>query len=312
MHYIIFRDIIIVTKEQNYVKSFHEGGKSLNIKFHCSEKTNFPKKDQMLRAFSYTEYSIEPHSHDFYEMNIVLGGSGTHQIQDTTLKVRSGDVFVIPPMTVHAYYNTEHLEVYHILLKKELIRKNQKESNSVQGFLQLMEIEPFLRQSGADSLFLHLNQAQLSEIKNEIGYIEDKGCFGKPQFNAIRLHTVWKLIYYLSHLLHEQTVNDKKSPKAKYHAQALDTLEYIHQHFSEKLTIDSLAKNVYLSRSTFLRNFQITCGCSPIRYLNSYRVKKAMEMIEYSDMPKTEIAHFCGFYDLSHMEKSLKQAGYTP
>ena len=84
-------------------------------------------------------------------------------------------------------------------------------------------------------------------------------------------------------------------------------IEYLHQNFSEKITIDGLAERVYLSRSTFIRSFQVFCGCSPIQYLTKYRAKKAMELLENATMSKTEIAHSCGFYDLSHMERMIKK-----
>jgi len=283
----------------------------MNIKFHCDEASNFKRHHSFVRAFTYTEYSIEPHTHDFYEMNIVMGGHGIHQIESSVFSVGIGDVFVIPPMTIHAYYSTEHLEVYHILLKKDFVRNNQDEAMTIPGFLQLMEIEPFLRQNCSESMFLHLNPTELSEIKNEVKFIEENGPFDQEVFSALHIHTTWKILYYLSYLLHKQINGDKKVVLTKYKQQILDTLEYLHQHFSEKITIDGLAERVYLSRSTFIRSFQVFCGCSPIEYLNQYRIKKATELLENSTMSKTEIAHFCGFYDLSHMEKSIKKPNFA-
>ena len=280
----------------------------MNIKFHCDEATNFKRHNSFVRAFSYLEYSIEPHTHDFYEMNIVLSGHGIHQIESSVFEARIGDVFVIPPMTSHAYYNTEHLEVYHILLKKDFVRNNQDEAITIPGFLQLMEIEPFLRQNCSESMFLHLNPAELSEIKAEFKFIEENGPFDQEAFSSLHRHTTWKLLYHLSYLLYKQN-NGKKMPvSTKYRQEILDTLEYLHQNFSEKITIDGLAERVYLSRSTFIRSFQVFCGCSPIQYLTKYRTKKATELLGNSTRSKTEIAHLCGFYDLSHMEKSIKQA----
>ena len=279
----------------------------MNIKFHCDESSNFKGHNSFVRAFTYTEYSIEPHTHDFYEMNIVMGGYGIHQIESSVFEAKIGDVFVIPPMTSHAYYNTEHLEVYHILLKKDFVKSNQDESVTMPGFLQLMEIEPFLRQNCSESMFLHLSPAELCEIKAEFRFVEKNGAFDKEVFSSLHRHTTWKILYYLSYLLYKQNGGEKKTVPSKHRQQILDTLEYLHQHFGEKIIIDSLAERVYLSRSTFLRSFQAVCGCSPIEYLNQYRSKKAMELLEYSKMSKTEIAHFCGFYDLSHMEKSIKK-----
>ena len=278
----------------------------MKIKFHCDEVSNFKSLNSFVRTVTYTEYSDAPHTHDFYEMNIVMGGHGIHQIESAVFEAKIGDVFVIPPMTSHAYYTTEHLEVYHILLKKDFIRSNISESVTFSGFLQLMEIEPFLRQNFSKSMFLHLNTTQLMEIKSEIKFIESKGTFDQEAFSALQFHNVWKILYYLSYLLHKQNNSEKKTVQAKYTQQILDTLEYIHQRFYEKITIDKLAERVYLSRSTFIRSFQEFCGCSPIQYITKYRTKKAMELLETSTISKTEIAHSCGFYDLSHMERSIK------
>ncbi len=278
----------------------------MNIKFHCDETSNFKGQNCFVSAFTYTEYSIEPHTHDFYEMNIVMEGHGIHQIESSMFDARIGDVFVIPPMMSHAYYNTEHLEVYHILLKKDFVRSNQEESVTMPGFLQLMEIEPFLRQNCSESMFLHLNPAELSEMKAEFRFIEKNGTFDDEALSSLHSHTIWKIIYYLSYLLYKQNDGEKMTVQMKYRHEILDTLEYLHQNFSEKITVDGLAERVYLSRSTFIRSFQTFCGCSSIQYLTRYRTKKAMELLENSTMSKTEIAHTCGFYDLSHMEKSIK------
>ena len=97
----------------------------MDIKFHSNSERNF-KNNQQFRAFLYSDYSIEAHNHDFYEINIILHGNGTHQIENSCFRVETGDVFMIPPMTVHSYYDTEDLDVYHILLHKDFIINNQK------------------------------------------------------------------------------------------------------------------------------------------------------------------------------------------
>lgn len=109
------------------------------------------------------------------------------------------------------------------------------------GYLQLMEIEPFLRQQSSESIFLKLNPIQLSEIMRELNYLEDKGSFDNDSFFALRKHTAWKVLYMLSHFFHEQIENEKKAVDVKYRHQLPDILEYMHQHFSEKITVDDLS-----------------------------------------------------------------------
>ena len=50
---------------------------------------------------------------------------------------------------------------------KKMINDNEEVAKKIPGFLQFVEIEPFLRQHISDDCFLHLSPSQLSEIKAE-------------------------------------------------------------------------------------------------------------------------------------------------
>lgn len=278
----------------------------MQVKFHADEQYRFCD-GVPVEAFTYTEYSIEPHDHGFYEVNIVLAGTGTHCIENGRFPVRRGDVFVIPPSVIHAYVETAGLEVYHILLKKSFLEENREESQRVPGFLQLVEIEPFLRGNSSGAYFLHLSHSQLQQLEADLSLIDQNSPFVNQ--TAMKLHTVWKLLYWFSALLNAQLQDIAQKSVHRYEMQILRVLEYMHTHYGEKVTIAQLCKDVYLSRSTFLRGFQVVCGVAPMEYLTEYRCKKAREFLREAACSKTEIAHRCGFYDLSHMERCLKKYG---
>lgn len=278
----------------------------MDIKFHCDSERNFKNEYQQVRAFLYTDYSIEPHNHDFYEINIVVKGKGKHQIESTCFDVKVGDVFMIPPMTVHAYFDTDELDVYHILLHRNFIRDNQKEAANIPGFLQFVEIEPFLRQHFSSEMFLHLSHIQMIQLKSDISFIDDNN-LDIEDLMALKNHTAWKILYWFSNLLFKQMYKGDEKKLKKYDFEIIKILEYIHQNYEKKITIDLLCKKSFLSRSTFLRNFSNICECTPMEYVNRYRCKKALEMIDNTCFSKTEIAHCCGFYDLSHMERTIKR-----
>ncbi len=143
-------------------------------------------------------------------------------------------------------------------------------------------------------------------LRRELDFIEEKGMYDKEELIALKNHTVWKIIYWFSHLM--STKLSESTLDINRYARAIpDTLEYIHNNSHEKITVDFLCKRAYLSRSAFLRNFQTICQCTPMQYLAKYRCQKALDMIKNSECSKTQIAHSCGFYDLSHMEKMLKK-----
>lgn len=277
-----------------------------NPSFQAESKKHFFNGRQ-IRAFLYSDYSIEPHNHDFYEMNIVLRGKGTQKIEEASMTVRSGDVFVIPPNTVHSYSDTEGLDVYHILIHRDFISENLTEAVKMPGFLQLIEIEPHLRQNFSEAKFLHLSPTRLSELETELEFLQDNNDYDGENILMLKKHAAWKIIYWLSFLLYKQLYSKDKPTANKYEQAVLKSLEYIHTNYGEKITIEALCKMAYLSRSTFLRSFSQMCGSPPMEYLQKYRCRKALEMMNTAKHSKTETAHLCGFYDLSHMERIINK-----
>ena len=112
-------------------------------------------------------------------------------------------------------------------------------------------------------------------------------------------------MYYLSYLLSQQ-IHEETKDKESDSDTILKLLEYIHLNFDEKITVEHLCKISLLSRSSLFRSFYKICECSPMEYVNKYRCKKVLDMLKNKSLSKTEIAHRCGFYDLSHMERTIK------
>ena len=74
-------------------------------------------------------------------------------------------------------------------------------------------------------------------------------------------------------------------------------LQYISQHYGEKLTLADIAESANISEREALRTFKKMLGKAPFDYLNEYRLSKARELLESTDQPVTEIAVGTGFSD---------------
>ena len=87
----------------------------------CKSNEYFkPEKKNYVIALTHKDYSIQMHSHEFIEINIVTSGTGCHIIENTQINVKVGDTFVIPAGTMHGYKGKETgLCVLHILLHEE-------------------------------------------------------------------------------------------------------------------------------------------------------------------------------------------------
>ena len=275
-----------------------------SIEFSATGKNHFNENRGHVSGFTYRDYSIPMHTHDFYEINIILSGSGIHHIEECSVPVKKGNVFVIPPYMAHSYDNCKKLDVFHLLLHADFVKDNYDEASRVPGFGMLFEIEPFIRRNLQEPVFLQLTHAGVESIKPELDALNDKNPLSCRE---IRKHTAWKLIYTFSMLLSKQLEEKRKITSATHEKEILQVLWFIHNHYSEKLTIKTLCDEVYMSRSTLLRSFHEMCGCSPLEYITAYRKRTAHELLESGEYSKSEVANICGFYDLSHMDKIMKK-----
>ena len=269
----------------------------MEAKFHCLLDTMFPLCDTRVKAFPYFDYSIEPHDHKFYEINIVTAGKGIHRIDGDELSVKRGNVFFIPTGTVHEYFDTENLTVFHIVISPEILENNLEEARLMQGFSLFTDI--------TKKRYLFLSERKMQAVEADLELINRFGTYGLPENSPMIPSTVWKLIYFFSYEL-SKTAEAKDAGELKYHEQIKHILEYIHGNFEKKISIDTLSKKAYMSRSTFLRAFVQVCGKTPMKYLDDYRILRASMLLESTSMSKSEVAQACGFYDLSHMEKKMK------
>lgn len=91
------------------------------------------------------------------------------------------------------------------------------------------------------------------------------------------------------------------------------TLSYLHDHFCEKVSIQSLAKRCQLSLRQFERRFQARFNLTPQQYLIKLRIQEACELLMQPTQSIGDIALDLGFYDQSSFTVQFKkQMGLTP
>jgi AraC family transcriptional regulator len=104
------------------------------------------------------------------------------------------------------------------------------------------------------------------------------------------------------------SVSERKKPRwvAKVH-------EILQQEFSQKHTLEEIARRLDLHPVYLTRAFRKFTGESPGQCLNRVRVRNAIDRLANTEMSITEIALATGFSDQSHLTRALKQqTGVTP
>ena len=89
--------------------------------------------------------------------------------------------------------------------------------------------------------------------------------------------------------------------------------EYIKEHYAETLRSDDLASRFFVSTSYLRVIFKKVVGKNLEDYTNSVRIKRAIELIESSDLKSYQIAERVGIEDPSFFSRLFKKTtGFTP
>ncbi len=90
-------------------------------------------------------------------------------------------------------------------------------------------------------------------------------------------------------------------------------LEYINDHYYEKLDLNSLSKMFFISPTHISRLFNKHMGMTTISYINEVRIAKAIELLKEGHLSIKEVAEKTGYDNLNNFYKYFKQnTGVTP
>lgn len=105
-------------------------------------------------------------------------------------------------------------------------------------------------------------------------------------------------------------IGDKKRQPEDY---ATFLQDYIHNHYSETISLQELSEVLYLSRTYLSTLFKKYIGKSFSDYLIDYRLSRATELIKMHSLSLNEIASLVGYDNYPHFSKLFKKRyGATP
>lgn len=83
--------------------------------------------------------------------------------------------------------------------------------------------------------------------------------------------------------------------------------EYICKNFHNRLSIDSIASDFGISRSSLFRQFKTIYHCTPKQFIVELQIDKACQLLKETSYPIKEIADLVGFDDYFVFSKAFKK-----
>lgn len=90
-------------------------------------------------------------------------------------------------------------------------------------------------------------------------------------------------------------------------------LNFIEQHFSEKIVMQDVVSQLNYSETFLNRRFKKVTGMTFTEYLNRFRIQKAVEILKDQDVSSHEVGYLCGFSAPKYFKDVFrKYVGCTP
>ena len=238
----------------------------------------------------YTEKLILPHFHENIEILYCTGGYGKIFYDNTTFHMKKDDIIIINPNIIHSSpLNDEQFKYHCLLLNVDFLTENK--------FSENVYFEECIRSS------------QLSEILNniisELKLAEDNPMYIKTPMYIPRLRlNVLQLLLFLS-TNHTKFFADNPLQNPKFDL-TKKTMIYIKEHFSEEITLDSLARIININKYSLTRMFKKQTQMTIFEFINLTRCTEAKKMIINGETI-TNTARQCGFLNLSYFTRTYKK-----
>ncbi len=259
------------------------------------------------------------HSHSDFEIYMFHRGNCNYLINNKVYYLQPGDIILMNGLTLHRAnpLPPEPYERSVIHFSSELIQSNL----DVLDFPELLG--PF--NTFNNCLFRNIPDDLLSRIEKLIEKIADLYEESKNtsvmydmalnnRFSEAKIQTlVIQLLFEIFELsqTHLNRLIQVESEKAQ-HVRRI--ILWIEQHYHENVTLDSIAKNLIISKYYMSHIFKEVTGGTIIKYLMGCRINRAKRLLQTE--PKKSISEVgleAGFKHTSHFSRIfLEKTGMTP
>ncbi len=230
----------------------------------------------------------------------IISGSVTLLVGTESFVADAGDFIYVPPAVVfRADANGGTASVRGMLFDSSIIEDNMENFDSEIFYMFYLQSRSKIAHFKTSSPVYSFLEKCMNDSYEE--YLSKDVCYKLPIRANIYLMMTALLRYYCG--------AKDESENALYHnvLRLRPVMEYIAEHYSEKIYIEELAAMISVSADYFTKMFKDSIGKTPIEYINGMRINRAMHLLSKTDLSMTEIAEATGFCNPNYFHKIFKQ-----
>lgn len=249
---------------------------------------------------SFSSFAMHWHN----EVEIIYVHTGRCEIMVDLIKyvVCKGDIIIVRPGALHSIkqHGNEHGCLFSWLFDVSMLSYGATDASYlkyikpfVDGKLEYPQIINVIEPS------YHLVESMLLELH--------RVCDAKDV--AMELDIKWRL-ERLFFVLYRDVFRRKELPKEQKQ-DAINNIrlviDYIQENYQQLLTIQDLAGLLHLSEPYFMRFFKKHTGMTCVDYMNDYRMERAVELLQTTNLSIMEISMQVGMHNISYFNRLFKK-----
>lgn len=248
---------------------------------------------------------FSPHYHD--EMEIIYIVRGDYEIYhpDGNYRIGTGTVYLVPPNEIHSVRSLcDNGEYLCLEVASSAISMNQEH------FFQRGFVEPL--QTGSLHLprMVHASEQGYEELFGYMKRLRQLKADKSEHRSKLFIYTMGVCMELMPHCSIARNDRDTVLSGSDI---AKKCVQYMHEHYSEKLSLAVLAEYVHVHPNYLCAAFKKDVGLTVLEYLNRIRVERARDFLRRGDLNIGQVAEQCGFRSLSAFQRTFKaNTGISP
>lgn len=225
---------------------------------------------------------IRSHSHEYYHLLCICSGQMEFTAGGAQHLLRGGDVIIVPRDTEHSFRNCFASEVIYYEIKFSVLSA---------ALTQYLCASPLCLHGDAFAYSLTEHVAQ-----------EYLRCRARRDESA-----AGALSTLLYHVTSDSRLVREGEPEiidtADYTPLTKKVIDFLTANYHLPLTLDDVAADAGVSKNYLCNAFKRSTGVTILECLNVIRIRKAAELIVYSDLSLAQVAKMCGYVSASHFNR---------
>lgn len=242
------------------------------------------------------------HCHEQLEMAFVMSGKGKYKIDGVMYDIEEGDLLVFNPGTYHqAFCVNPKTPTYEFFMGAcDFCFEGMPQDHLILKSLPVYKCGPDLKQ-------------KLMRICTAMGIEREDRKVGR--YYMMQSY----LIQFMMNILRDEQIPGEPESHCGFESInknkiVEEIILYFEEHYSEKISLDMISENMYVSPFYISKIFKSVTGDTPIRYLINIRLDKAKELLERNPgVSVKEVSDMVGYDDAYHFSKLFKKRfGISP